>query len=121
MPPVRAGECLRTRCRKRSPAHSQSRQKCHAAHGEVLRRSQSIGHRQFQHQIDTALNGKTGTGELVQQGSITTLDEVAAHDGNDPLCTAAANLFQMIQVSVVQGLYSQIIPLIFMYEPPEKL
>ena len=83
---------------------SQSRQKCHAAHGEVLRRSQSIGHRQFQHQIDTALNGKTGTGELVQQGSITTLDEIAAHDGNDPLCTAAANLFQMIQVSVVQGI-----------------
>ena len=79
----------------------QSRQKCHAAHGEVLRRSQSIGHRQ---QIDTALNGKTGTGELVQQGSITTLDEVAAHDGNDPLRTAAANLFQMIQVSVVQGI-----------------
>ena len=82
----------------------QSCQKCHAAHGEVLRRSQSIGHRQFQHQIDTALNGKKGTGELVQQGSITTLDEIAAHDGNDPLCTAAANLFQMIQVSVVQGI-----------------
>ena len=83
---------------------AQRRQQRHTAHGEIFRRRQGIRHGQFQHQVYAAFDGESGTGELVQQGCVSTLDEIAAHHGNDSLCASPAHLFQMIQVSVVQGI-----------------
>ena len=81
---------------------SQRRQQRHPAHGEILRRCQRICRRQFDDQVHTALHGKPSTGEFVQNGGISTLDKVSAHDGNNAVRSVAAHLFQMVQVSVVQ-------------------
>ena len=79
-------------------------QRLHRTLGEALRRGQRRRKRQFNHEVSAAAHGHFGTRVLIQHGKIAALDEIAAHHGNDSLCASPAHLFQMIQVTIVQGI-----------------
>ena len=76
-------------------------QQADAAHGKCFCRRQCVRSRQFNDQIDTAVNRKLGTGELVQNGNVSTLYKIAAHNGNNGIGTVFPHFLQVIQMSIV--------------------
>src|SRR5699024_10548404 len=90
----------------------------HAAQGEIIGIAYSIVERQFNNQVDMS-DSCFRTGELISDGDFPALCKVARHDCDDDVgARQSSGSFDMVDVSVMNGLYSVIKDVIIIYETP---